>query len=86
MSIREILRLVFFEEDELIIPICDEEKSCPLPVEINEDLGEEDPDHCILSNGESKNIFKMKQILKGKGLDGSPEGPAPDFELNRSMI
>jgi len=83
MSIIEMLRIVFFEEEEFVIPICDEENSCPLPLEMNVEI-EDDPDSCVMPNGDSENIHRMKQILKDLP-SGEPKGTPPDFKLkNRS--
>ncbi len=77
MGIVELFKLLLSEDGEIVIPINDEEKD-EYVCEVEAEFG------CILPNGESENIVRLKKLV-GK-LPSMPNGPAPKFELEKNEI
>lgn len=85
MGLVELVRLLFSEDEEIVIPITDEEiegdYSCRIVIEADIDDG----DYCTLPNGgESKNILRIVEIIDK--LSSIPDGKAPTFEMGSNEI
>ena len=81
MGLIELVKLFFSDDEEIVIPINDEEKEEYVCVLVEPELI---IDTCSQPNYESDNMTELKELI-GK-LPSAPVGPAPKFELERNTL